>query len=615
MKRVVKKSQKITKGMPSAVVLSIVIHVALFLLAGMLVVFTVVKKEDKKFVPPKAVERPKMKLRKPKVKVKKSAKPKPTTRIVTKVRRASMPDIQLPEMSGMTAGLAGGIGGFDMMPDLGEVSVFGSGQSIGNDFAGTFYDFKRDRSGRNIPMGNDQFKAAVSKFVRGGWKDSYLSRYYRSPKTLYATSIMVPLMLSYLAPAYFGEPDTGGYNWLVHYQGQLVHKNGGRFRFWGRGDDILIVRLDGKIVLDGSVDDRGERPYCNWQNSDPASLRYYMSNRTSVVGDWFTLEPGIPLEMEVIIGEVPGGEFSAMLVVQEEGVEYEKNRQNGPILPMFKTTEPSRDLTDVILRTLVPGEASITNGPVFCDYDSSVRGIAGEPAAPEPASSDTLLEENGTRIWTGEDGKVLKAEYVMTMGGRVLLKTTKGKQLKIPLTQLSMDDREFVELANPPTFSIDYVKKSSQRQVEAPPGRALAPIRVLDYTFGAKLKQTSAGSYNHELRVEYYAIGAEIDGDNHILLDRKTSTFVPAKENQRSHVFKGKPVELVDYVLDSQRRGTKPGGHLITVTDERGKIIDYSASGEWLFGNLENLKQLPVGSYMDKTCARVYPTSPKANRY
>lgn len=41
------KNRKVVKGMPSAVVLSIVIHAALFMLAGMLVIFTVVKKEDK----------------------------------------------------------------------------------------------------------------------------------------------------------------------------------------------------------------------------------------------------------------------------------------------------------------------------------------------------------------------------------------------------------------------------------------------------------------------------------------------------------------------------------------------------------------------------------------
>ncbi len=43
-----KKNQKVVKGMPSAVLLSILIHGALFLLAGMLVVFTVVKNTAKR---------------------------------------------------------------------------------------------------------------------------------------------------------------------------------------------------------------------------------------------------------------------------------------------------------------------------------------------------------------------------------------------------------------------------------------------------------------------------------------------------------------------------------------------------------------------------------------
>ncbi|MEN8254875.1 MAG: hypothetical protein ABFR33_05335, partial [Verrucomicrobiota bacterium] len=63
MKRLFQKKQKLVKGMPSAVLLSIAIHAALFFLAGALVVFTVVKKKEIEFEPPKAVERPKMKLK------------------------------------------------------------------------------------------------------------------------------------------------------------------------------------------------------------------------------------------------------------------------------------------------------------------------------------------------------------------------------------------------------------------------------------------------------------------------------------------------------------------------------------------------------------------------
>jgi len=50
MKRSEKKESKAVKGMPHAVLLSVLIHVALFFLAGTLVIFTVVKKDEKKFI-------------------------------------------------------------------------------------------------------------------------------------------------------------------------------------------------------------------------------------------------------------------------------------------------------------------------------------------------------------------------------------------------------------------------------------------------------------------------------------------------------------------------------------------------------------------------------------
>ena len=223
--------------MPSAVLLSILIHGALFLLAGMLVVFTVVKKEEKQFIPPKAVERPKMKLRKPKVKVKKTSKPKPTTRIVTKVTKANLPDIQLPELSGMGDGLSGGIGGFEMMPDLDTINVMGNSQTDGSDLEGTFYDFNRRRRGTLNGIDQFGFDSVLQKFHQRGWNESVLAKYYRSPKKLYATTIAVPPMPSPLGPAAFDEPDNEDKCWMVLYKGRLVHKEGIKFRFVGNSDD------------------------------------------------------------------------------------------------------------------------------------------------------------------------------------------------------------------------------------------------------------------------------------------------------------------------------------------------------------------------------------------
>ena len=607
--------------MPSAVVLSILIHAGLFLLAGMLVVFTVVKKEEQKFEPPKAVDRPKMKLKKPKVKIKKTSKPKPTARIVTKIDRASLPDIQLPEMSDMDTGLGDMVGGFDMMPDFNETILLGGSRTIGNDFVGTFYDFKRDRSGRTIPMSPETYAAELTKFVRRGWKASYLEKFYQSPKKLYTTSFMMGTLLSTLGPKAFGE-ETGGWSWLAHYKGQLVYPEDIKFRFWGLGNDILLVRVDGQLVLNGNWH-RGDGAHMyitdiggSWDSTSSDDARYYYGRNKARVGDWIELKAGEPLDMEVMIGEPAGGYFSAMLTVQVEGVEYERNRQGGPILPMFKTSEPSRNLQDAIYRDLIRGEVAVTNGPVFRDYVMKQNVSQLEEAEGAGASVKEMVPESKMRSWSCYADRELEAELVSVIGDKVVLKTSRGKQVKIPLAKLSPVDREYLELANPPEFSIDFVKLSDSKlsRYEMSPSEmrwGRDPPRVNDFTFGAKVKQRGAGRYHQELTVEYFAIGKERIGNKYILLDRKSSSFTPTKENGRSHGFKGEPTEFVEYNVDEDVRGNRPDGNVVIITDARGRIIQHSASKSWLWENIENLKNLPVGAYMDKTCTRTYPTSPK----
>lgn len=614
MKRLFKKSQKLVKGMPSAVLLSFVIHAALLLLAASLVVFSVAKKEDKKFVPPKPVERPKMQLRKPKVKVKKTSKPKPSTRIVTKVQRANMPNLQLPEMSGMQEGLAGGIGGFELMPDLDQISVFGSGQTIGNDFVGTFYDLKRDRRGRTIIMEPDKFTQELKEFVNSGWKTSELARYYRSPKKLYATMFMVPPILSSVAPSAFDEADTLGYCWMAHYKGQLVHKDGITFRFRGQGDDILFVRVNGKIVL-------STRPDMNtWQSDSADSEKYHLGHWRAIVGDWITLEPGVPQDMEVMFSEVPGGWFYAMLVVEEKGVEYPRNWEGGPILPVFKTAEPSLDLVEAIHGDLVIDEACVTNGPVFRDFDPRPLAVTSNAqelvAAPAVAVEPDRPVDDGMRTWTEADGSTFEGRFSILMGDTVVFKDARGKPVKVPYGRLSEEDRQSIELEMPPTFKIDFSQQSSQRILEMSPYNESPPPKLLDYVFGVKLRQTSARVYNHELKVQFFAIGAEIDGDNFILLDRQESAFTPSAENQQSLAFHGGSVTLTDYEhISAVRRGQKYSGYLVVVTDERGKVIIHETSNEWLFPILANLRQLPVGKHFDKTGTRVGPPRLEKNYY
>ncbi len=612
-----KKIKKINKGAPSGFVVSLLIHAAAFLLAGLFVVFEVFEKEEPAFEPPKAVERPKMKLKKPKVKVKKSAKPKATTKIVTKVQKASMPDIQLPEMSGMTGGLGAEIGGFDIMPDIEEMTVFGGGQSIGNDFVGTFYDLKRDRSGKGIAMDVTAYADALGKFCRRGWKPSALAKYYKSPKKLYATSFCIPLTRSTIAPFAFDEPDTIACQWAVHYKGTLVYPEDIKFRFWGHGDDVLIVRVGGKVVLDGSWDSTtyGARLISGegWVSSATKNRQWYLGNNLAWGGDWIELKAGEPVEMEVLMGEQPGGKFCAMLLVEEYGVEYETNPQHQKFLPIFRTSETTHDVADAIIEHLVPGEADVFGGPIFRDY------VASGKTLPEPEPEDEVVEEEAEpspfRVWTLNDGKTFEAEFISKIGDKMVFRTTKGKQVKVPASEVSAADFDYIALTRPPEFDVGIVRSSDSYKVELSSyelDRNNTPPRVLDWTFGAKARQKGAGKYNFDLTLEYYAIGQQyLDADKYRILDHGSETFNPAEADKREFEFTGDRVaRLFDFDVDEQRRGMKLAETMVLLTDSRGEIIAHSSTANWLFDNLDELRNRRVGNYIDKTCKRVYPTGP-----
>ncbi len=80
------------------------------------------------------------------------------------------------------------------------------------------------------------------------------------------------------------------------------------------------------------------------------------------------MEPGVPVEMEALIAEVPGGVFSMLLLVEEFGVDYPENEKGDPILPIFKTMETPEHLIDEIEYTLIPGQATLDGGPIFSVY-------------------------------------------------------------------------------------------------------------------------------------------------------------------------------------------------------------------------------------------------------
>ena len=245
-------------------------------------------------------------------------------------------------MGGTSMGLGMGTGGGGSGGGSGGgggLSLFGL-RASGKGLKGTFYDLKQTQNRtpstiKDVPA----FVHQLDLFLQGGWNEGLLSRYYKAPTPLYTTQIFVPRIPSVEAPKAFGvEKEVQPSLWMALYKGQISPPENGTYYFVGGGDNILIVRLNGKVVLDKSWNyqelygiDRTWKP--------TATYDYHFA---STPGGF---NRGVPVEltagefydMEILLGDDGGAAYFSLLV-EKQGTEYTKT--NGlPILPIFRLSQ------------------------------------------------------------------------------------------------------------------------------------------------------------------------------------------------------------------------------------------------------------------------------------
>jgi hypothetical protein len=227
------------------------------------------------------------------------------------------------------------------------------------------------------------------------------------------------------------------------------------------------------------------------------------------------------------------------------------------------------------------------------------------------------------RIWTANGGTSFEAEYVRKLFDDVVLRAADGQERRMPVSELSEEDRRFITLANPPELAIDFMRSSKQVHIDTSPYLRALPPEVLIYQFGARVKQVGNAAYPYPLTVEVYAFSQQrYDPDKYHLISRQTSRpFILMEQKERKYEFMGgDQVKLVSYQIEvnwlswREPRGEEFAETLVIVRDERGEIIAHNTTKNWLYENFDRLEKLPVGAWIDKTCTRVHPTSPKDMR-
>lgn len=219
-----------------------------------------------------------------------------------------------------------------------EAQETGFGGSSGEEGAliGILYDLKQNQKGEPSNVNEENYRDVIEKFLASEWDEHILNQYFRVSRPLYATRICLPMIQASQAPESFGVADVVEPRlWVVHYKGQVVAPMDGVFRLAGYADDLIAARINGETIL---VHGRsGAMPRdIRWESSEAFGIR--VGNGRLRYGDWISLNEGEVIDLDVLVGERPGGGFGAWLYIERQGESYPQ-RGRYPVLPLFQLSD------------------------------------------------------------------------------------------------------------------------------------------------------------------------------------------------------------------------------------------------------------------------------------
>jgi hypothetical protein len=335
-------SQRATKA--TAALVAVGFHVLIAVIAALVVILPRTQEEPEIVAMMAAPPQKKQEMQKKNVvkQTKKTSASSAAAAPLAQLMRANaMAKISLPNVTRTSKGPLGigdadfGAGGFGS-----GTSGMGSGETMfgnqsGNGLIGSFYDLKQDRSRKATGITGDsapKFNEVMQKAARSKFAPSAFSSYFKAPMELRFGILAIPTMDANQGPAAFAvQKEVQPKAWLVHYTGRVAPPARGKWRFVGYFDDALVVFVNGKVVLDASwmpcFNEKGVR--------QPFGGPALANGKSAVFGNWVDLQG--PFQIDILVGERPGGHMGGALLAQEERGRYDKRKDGTLILPIFST--------------------------------------------------------------------------------------------------------------------------------------------------------------------------------------------------------------------------------------------------------------------------------------
>jgi len=277
-------------------------------------------------------------------------------------------DFGLGDVGDMGSDWVSGTSGGDASDAGGFGSISGSG------LVGHLYDFKQDRK-RNANIDYLKGKKVIRftdnliEIHKKNFSERSLQPFFKAPQKLTLTHLAISNRSASDGPLYFNaDKDVDPKSWIAHYSGKLVAPETGRYRFAGFADDYLSLFFDDKPVLFASWPNIQKLIKGSWEGShdsekwaSPIGLR-----KNLIYSDWISLRAGQIIDVDLGIGEYPGGMLGFLLLVEKKGTKYKKDPvTKRPILPLFSTASFTSSQKDKISNSFGDFQFDWGQVPVF----------------------------------------------------------------------------------------------------------------------------------------------------------------------------------------------------------------------------------------------------------
>jgi hypothetical protein len=202
------------------------------------------------------------------------------------------------------------------------------------------------------------------------------------------------------------------------------------------------------------------------------------------------------------------------------------------------------------------------------------------------------------RIWTSKKGDAIEARYVRQFaGGKVVLKTSDGRELKIPVSGLSSRDQDYLASLVPPKLKINVDVDTDTQKVN----------EYYDFTRKREivkglvdLEKTNREPCNKVFRIHFYIFAKQMGGSSYWLISyvEKKESFAGTSKNI---VFRSDPVEVGSESSSySSSRGFKYDGYLVVVEDEAGEMVLMESNRGIYESNWSKIKGAEKGAEFDR---------------